>query len=217
MPKKGKRRREAHRERKEQLKAAHEGEAAPAAVSAAPSPRREQAPQRAWRQTGHAKKKRGRGGGFPVSPWLAVTPVAVIVIAVIGWVAFSGGGSGGGATGATPTPTEDPRVRGATPAATYNVIAGGNADNAYFAPNSVTVKAGQVFEIVVKNTGDVTHNLTISGPDKQYDTKDDFTTIPFAIEVGKEARVKAKIDTPGSYPFRCAFHPTVEFGNLIVQ
>lgn len=104
-----------------------------------------------------------------------------------------------------------------TPTVTYTIEAGGGAGNAFFAPNSVTVKAGEVFRIEVTNTGDVTHNLTISGLDKEYDTKDDWESVPYDIKPRQTGVVVAKFDSPGTYPFRCAFHPTVQFGNLIVQ
>lgn len=215
MPKKGKRRREAHRERREQLKSSRESEV-PVGVPAAPQPRREQAPPRAWRETARAKKKRASRGGFPVSPWLAITPVAVIVIAVIGWVAFSGGGGGGGSTPA-PTATVDPRVKGLTPTASFTIQALGGSDNSYFSPNTLTVKAGQVFQVTVNNAGNVTHNLTIAGVDGKYDTPDDWTSVPYDIKAGQSGTLTVKIDKPGSYAFRCAFHPLTETGTLTVQ
>ena len=104
-----------------------------------------------------------------------------------------------------------------TPTATYTIEAGGGADNAFFNPKSLTVKVGEVFRIEVTNTGDVTHNLTISGLDKEYDTKDDWESVPYDIKPGQTGVVIAKFDLPGTYAFRCAFHPTVQFGDLIVQ
>lgn len=217
MPRKGKRRREARRERKEHLRAAQEAPSAgppPASPAKASEPPRRQ-PGRPWREDSRARKKR-RGGGLPINPWLVAAPISVVAAVAIGVFLVVGAGGGSTAT-PTPSPTVDPRVAGMTPTATYTIEAGGGADNAFFAPNSVTVKAGEVFRIEVTNTGDVTHNLTISGLDKEYDTKDDWESVPYDIKPGQTGVVVAKFDSPGTYPFRCAFHPTVQFGNLIVQ
>jgi len=216
MPRKGKRRREARRERKEQPRAQ---EPAPAAAGAqppqaAPKPQ-ESRIQRPWKEP--ARRKRKRGGGFSLNPWLVAAPVAVVALAVVG-VIFAMGGAGGGSNGAPkPSPTVDPRIRGQTPTAFLSIEAGGGADNAFFKPNSLTVKAKEVFQIEITNTGDVTHNLTLSGLDKEYDTPDDWESVPYDIKAGEKGILTGRIDTPGSYPFRCAFHPTVQFGTLVVQ
>ncbi len=213
MPRKGKRRREARRERKERPK---DQEPAPAAAGApAPQAAKPQEPrvQRPWKEAARRKKK--RGGGLPLNPWLVAAPVAVVALVAVGVIfAMSGGGSDGTSK---PSPTVDPRIRGQTPTAFFSMEAGGSADNGFFKPSSLTVKAGEVFQIEITNTGDVTHNLTISGLDKEYDTPDDWESVPYDIKAGEKATLTARIDTPGSYPFRCAFHPTVQFGTLVVQ
>lgn len=211
MPRKGKRRREAQRERKEHLKAERE---IGAGVPASPQPRREQPPQRAWRQPAHSRRK--RGGGLPVNPWLIGTPAAAIAVVVIAVIAFSGGGGGG--PKATPTP--DPRLAGATPAASVAIEATGEESGSYYVPDTLTIKAGEVTEIVINNTAKrVSHNLRVSGLNGQYDVdvpgSDDWF-IP-VVKQGEQGRLVLKMDKPGTYPFQCDFHPQTQKGTLIVQ
>lgn len=215
MPRKGKRRREARRERKEHPKAQEPVGAGAGIPQPQPAPKpQEPRAQRPWRE-GKARKKK-RAGGFSLNPWIVGVPVAVVALLAVG-VIFAMSGSGGSGGSAKPSPTVDPRVRGQTPTAFLTIEAGGGADNAFFTPNSLTVKAKEVFQIEINNTGDVTHNLTISGLDKQYDTPDDWESVPYDIKPGEKGTLTGRIDTPGSYPFRCAFHPTVQFGTLVVQ
>jgi uncharacterized cupredoxin-like copper-binding protein len=56
--------------------------------------------------------------------------------------------------------------------------------------------------------------MRISGLDQQYDTADDFASL--TVQPGKTQRLLAKIDTPGSYPFRCDFHPQ-QTGTLVLN
>ena len=76
---------------------------------------------------------------------------------------------------------------------------------------------------MVKNTGTVSHNLRVSGPNKIYDLEttgkkgDDFEMPPNTILPGKTQRLVVKIDEPGSYPFHCDFHPQYQKGTLILE
>jgi len=141
----------------------------------------------------------------------------------VGGVAFlavsiaSEGSSSTGGPAVSRTP--DPRVAGQTPAATFAIEAGdaGQATGTYFRPDTITGNAGEVIEIVVTNAGSVAHNLRVSGPDREYDTADDFWTDVFSIKAGEESRVLLKIDQPGSFPFRCDFHPTTQTGVLVLR
>ena len=48
----------------------------------------------------------------------------------------------------------------------------------------------------------------------------DFASITvrsIAIKPGETGRVVLKIDEPGTYRFRCAFHPTFEIGTLTLE
>lgn len=143
---------------------------------------------------------------------------AVLIAVVVGAVLLlSGGGSSEG--GAVATATPDPRVAGLPIAQTVEIDAGdsGQATGTYFDPNTVSGRAGEVIEFVVKNVGSVAHNLRVSGEDHEYDTRDDFLTDPGTIQPGQEARVLVKIDTPGTYEFHCDFHPLTQIGNLIIS
>ncbi len=144
----------------------------------------------------------------------------VLFAAGIGFAAFAlTRGDGGPATGSVALPTPDPRVAGQSPAAYLQIEANdqGQATNPTFSPSSVTAKAGTVTEIVVKNVGSVNHNLRVSGPDMAYETGDDFVSSPGAIPPGSEGRVLVRIDKPGTYPFRCDFHPDQQLGSLVLQ
>src|SRR3972149_11987263 len=84
-----------------------------------------------------------------------------------------------------------------------------------FVPTTIEGKAGEVLEIDIRNVGTVAHNLRVSGSDKEYDTRDDFASA--AVQAGKEVKLLLKIDDPGSYPFRCDFHPDQQRGTLILR
>jgi plastocyanin len=156
--------------------------------------------------------------------WAGSGIAAVVVAVVVGIVLLSGGGGSTSST-ATPQITADPRTGGATPVESFNISATdqGVAINPRFVPNTITAQAGEVFQINVKNDGHSVHNLVIAGLDGQYGTNDDWTTIdpnnssnPQSIAVGDTGTVDVKIDQPGTYKFRCLFHPDQQIGNLIL-
>ncbi len=226
---KGKKRREARRRarqrREEQIRERPLGEEGVGAEAAGPPPaerprREDEAVPAAG--AGHsravrkrAKRKGGlweRVGRVHVSPWLIATPV-VATVAVILVVLVVTSGSSGTTGGTSATPTPDPRVAGQTPQASISL----NVDDVNFSRTEMTGNAGEVIELVVTNTGTISHNLTVAGPDNEYQTDDDFTSQPFAIKAGETGRVVLKIDDPGTYLFRCAFHPMIEFGTLVLQ
>ncbi len=111
----------------------------------------------------------------------------------------------------------DPRVAGLTPDVSFDINAGGAANSAFFSPDTVAANAGDVIEIVVTNTGSVIHNLRLAGLDDEYDTADDFEMPPNVIEPGETQRLVVKIDEPGTYSFRCDFHPLVQTGTLTLE
>ncbi len=158
----------------------------------------------------------GRAGGVRISPWLIATPVVAIGVGVLAFLILSSGSSGTSGV-AAPSPTPDPRVAGLTPEVSFDIDAGGAANAAFFSPDTRTADAGDVIEFVVTNTGSVSHNLVVAGPDDEYDTTDDFESEPFAIEPGETGRVVVKIDEPGTYRFRCSFHPLVQTGTLVLE
>jgi plastocyanin len=150
--------------------------------------------------------------------WGIITALTVVAVAVV--VFFVLGGLGGGG-GPDPTPKPDPRIDGPA-TATVTMQAVGEEDGSTFVPNTLTISAGEVTEIVVTNVAvRVSHNLRVSGEDGEYETDDpknlkDDWLIPI-IEVGKTGRLLIIMETPGSYKFQCDFHPVTQKGTLIVQ
>ena len=140
-------------------------------------------------------------------------PVVVIGVAVVAVLILTSGSSGGG--GAKPEETPDPRVAGQTPDNSVSL----NVDDVNFSLTKIAGKAGEVIEFLVTNTSGTqqSHNMVVAGPDNEYDTADDFNPAPFAIKAGETGRVVVKFDDPGTYNFRCAFHPTIEFGTLELE
>ena len=87
-----------------------------------------------------------------------------------------------------------------------------------FKTSEITVPAGKKFRINLTNNGpEFVHSMTISGEDGVFDTDDDLTSTPGAQRVGIPGELVGQIDTPGSYPFRCDFHPTEMTGTVIVE
>lgn len=165
------------------------------------------------------QKKRGSGGlprGLRRNLGWIITGGIVVVIAIgVGVALFSGGSSGGDGTVAA-TPTPDPRVAGATPAATINVETDdeGQNVNPRFVPNALEGPAGEVVAVNITNVGTVAHNMRVAGVDNQYDTADDFASL--TVQPGKTQQLLVKIDAPDSYPFRCDFHPQ-QTGTLVLN
>jgi plastocyanin len=223
MPRKGKRRREARRERHQQAgRAAGEPGAEELPPAQVPPPER--------RAKARPKQRPRRAGYVRVIGWdiavgtLVGSLVSAVVLAFIGVGVYLIASSGSSGVSAPPAATRspDPRVAGQTPTATFSIDALGTADDSSFRPNAITAKPGQVFEIIVRNVGDVSHNLRLSGPNGAYADdpdrpNDDFVSDPDVIQAGEEGRVLAKFDKAGSFPFRCDFHPLVQIGTLVVQ
>ncbi len=166
----------------------------------------------------HAKRRGGiweRVARVHVSPWLIATPVVAIGVGIVAVLVLTSGSSG--TTGGVPSPTPDPRVAGQTPDVSFNIDASGEVNDAMFSPNTITANAGDVIELVVTNTGSVSHNLRVAGPDEEYDTADDFEMPPNVIIPGETQRLVVKLDQPGTYRFRCDFHPLVQTGTLVLE
>ncbi len=90
--------------------------------------------------------------------------------------------------------------------------------------NHGSVKRGCIIRLFVVNSLSIhstveltNHNLRVSGPDKEYDTSDDFEPQPFVIKPGETGRTVVKIEPPDTYPFRCDFHPLIQIGTLLLQ
>jgi len=195
-----------------QRSAATEG---PALTPEEQAARREQQ-KREWAARKQAEAKRERGGS-PVL-WAVLGGSALVGVVVLGIVIFAAGG-GGGSSNPTPTNTVDARVAGLTPAQTLVVTANDNGQevNVTYDKTTLNATAGQPFEIDLKNTGSVHHNLQIDGLDHQFDTNDDWYTDPYGVDPGQTGKVIVKLDTPGTYQYHCSFHPSEQFGTLIIS
>ena len=161
------------------------------------------------------KRQKRAGPRFRINAWFLAAPVAIGgVIAIVVLVLTSGSS---GVTAPKVEMTPDPRVEGLSIAQTIEVEAGGREVNAFFFPNNITGPVGEAFEIVVTNTGSLSHNLAIAGLDGEYGTSDDWSTDPELISVGERGSVVLMIEEPGTYFFRCIIHPVVQTGELTIQ
>jgi YHS domain-containing protein/plastocyanin len=160
-----------------------------------------------------ARKRRKRGGGrrrLRLSPWLIATPVVAIGVAILAALVLTSGSSG--TTGPAREVAPDARVAGQASTASFSI----DVDDVSFSPSTISAKAGDVIELVITNTGTISHNLRVSGPDRKYGNSDDFESEPFAIGPGETGRAVVKIESRGTYPFRCDFHPAAETGTLVL-
>lgn len=213
MPKKSRKRREAEKRARERV---DEAAGAPEQETARLARAKAKAEHEAERLRRKAKRERVEGLN-PLVVWvpLAGAAVAAVVVAV---VVLAGGSDGG--PKASPTP--DPRLDGATPAATLTMDAIGEEEGSTFVPDTLTVSAGEVAEIVLVNKAqNVSHNLRVSGGDGEYETDDpknlkDDWLLPI-VKAGETGRLQLKIDEAGSYKFQCDFHPQTQKGTLTVQ
>ena len=100
----------------------------------------------------------------------------------------------------------------AEPATSFDLVASDSGSTNFFEfkgkkqPNLV-VKASTDVTVSVTNKGKAIHNLRIAGADDAFNTSDDFVSKPNNIPAGGKASLTFKIDKPGTYKFRCDFHP----------
>lgn len=171
--------------------------------------------KREWAQQKRAEE---RAASRSFAPLLAAGGVIVTLAIVIPVVLLVATGGGSDSASATPIVTPDARVAGEVPVATFAVSADddGQNINPRFSPNNFVAKAGEVFEIDVKNDGSVFHNLVVDGGDGDFGTRDDFISNPSRIEAAGSAKVLAKLVKAGTYNFRCDFHPDAQTGTITV-
>lgn len=189
--------------------------AAPPEDAAAAAARREEQ-RRIWAQRKRAAERKP----IPVAlyAWLGGGGIAVVGVIVVA-VLLLGGGGGDSAPVQTFVP--DPRAEGPVDQ-TEEVIAddNGQAVNPTFSKTTIVGKAGDVIEIRMPNVGSVAHNLHVAGEDNEYSddpAADDWITFPQTVQPGETGILRLKIDTPGTYEYRCDFHPIQQVGNLILS
>lgn len=118
---------------------------------------------------------------------------------------------------ATPTPTDG------GDAATVEIADGDTIDmgDNFFDVGgeqnpTLQVTAGETLTLTLTNAGTAIHNMRIAGADGEYDTDDDFVSDPQLVMTGGEATIEFSFDSPGTFNYRCDFHPTDMLGTIEV-
>jgi uncharacterized cupredoxin-like copper-binding protein len=174
--------------------------------------------KREWAQQ---KRKQERAGGTSPFIWGGGIAAVVAIALVGGFLLFAGGG-GDDDSGPTATPRPDSRIAGLPidQTITVNMNDSGQNVNPRYEPNQIEGEAGQVIEIITPNIGSVFHNLRFAGINGEYEagdpSSDDWVTFPESVDPGEQGRVVVKFDEPGTYQFKCDFHPT-QIGTLVVR
>ena len=228
MSKKDRKRRETTRRQKEQRQAktaaASEGDTTDPASDAADAPPENDADairRRAEQKRDYERNKRNKAsGGQSRAPYYWGGGIAAgIAVAVIGGFFLFGGGGSNDGPDATPIVTPDARISGLPIDVTIAMDTDDDGQNVNprFIPDTISAEAGQVVEIVLTNIGSVAHNLRLAGIDDEYNTRDDWLTNPATLLEGDVGTVVVKLDDPGTYAFRCDFHPTLQVGTFTVR
>lgn len=89
--------------------------------------------------------------------------------------------------------------------------------DAKFVGNNLSVPAGSTAKIDVSNRDGQPHNLRIAGFDGVYQTEDDAVTTPDPIAAGGSGSLEFAPAVPGSYTFRCDYHPGSMGGQVVVE
>jgi plastocyanin len=122
------------------------------------------------------------------------------------------------AASASPAPGGSPAAGGNEIDLADNVIKFNGASNP-----AIPAKIGDN-TFTVKNTGAAVHNVHVDGTDENYgvafcsptDGQSTGCTDPNRVPAGKTATLTFTITTPGTYHFRCDFHPTEMKGTFVV-
>jgi plastocyanin len=94
-------------------------------------------------------------------------------------------------------------------------------------PTNIPVKAGQAVTFQLKNTGAAVHNIDVGGTSEQSPTDGYFCSpgdgnstacsTPNRLAAGGTGTLTFTITTPGTYHFRCDYHPTQMVGTFVVS
>ena len=89
---------------------------------------------------------------------------------------------------------------------------------------AISVALGEEVTFDLENQGAATHNLQVSGTDDTYtvdickpNDSSRFCSDPGVIGGSQSATLTVQFDEPGTYNFRCDFHPTEMMGTLVVE
>jgi mono/diheme cytochrome c family protein len=80
---------------------------------------------------------------------------------------------------------------------------------------SLTV--GNAAGVTIQNNGSAVHNMRTTGPDGDFDTSDDAVSSPFQVAAEATGQIEFLFPAPGTYGYRCDFHPTEMSGEVAVQ
>ncbi len=89
-------------------------------------------------------------------------------------------------------------------------------------PPLLQVSVGQEVTINLTNDGQAIHNMHIDGTDETYGSSfcetggEEPCSDPDVMPPGAEGQVTFQLDEPGTYFFRCDFHPTEMTGQIVV-
>lgn len=112
-------------------------------------------------------------------------------------------------------PTEPPS-NGETPPPSDG-IAISMGDN-FFDPEEVTLSGGEAVTFSLTNDGAATHNMRVAGEDNEYNTDDDAVSDPEVMTGGVVGTLEWTVPaSPGTYDFRCDFHPVEMVGTITVE
>ncbi len=81
---------------------------------------------------------------------------------------------------------------------------------------TLEVGVGETITFVIVNDGVAIHNMRIAGVDDEWDSEDDFVSAPDLFLGGDEGTLTFTFDEPGTFKYRCDFHPIVMVGQISV-
>ena len=81
---------------------------------------------------------------------------------------------------------------------------------------TLSVKGGDPITIQLTNSGTQPHNLRTAGADAELDSEDDTVSDPDLIAGEGTGTLNFNVAEPGTYPYRCDFHPDQMKGEITV-
>jgi plastocyanin/mono/diheme cytochrome c family protein len=81
---------------------------------------------------------------------------------------------------------------------------------------TLEVNVGDSVTVELTNDGANLHNMRTTGPDGEFDTDDDHVSNPDVVTSGAEAVIVFQFDEPGTFQYRCDFHPVDMRGEITV-
>lgn len=128
-------------------------------------------------------------------------------------------GTAPAATATTPAASPTTAASGTTAAGTAvpGSVAVEMKDN-FFVTTQYTVKAGSKVTFAITNAGKIPHNMSIAGPNGNYNDPSAVTSDPQIVGAGKTATLVWQApNAAGTYDFQCDFHPDQMKGTITVE